>query len=313
LPNYPHTLAETQAELIGTDIIISGGFINSFANTTNHTYARSIRNYNNDTWRRMDDMPAPIGITHAATVVIGSKMYMCGGYVGPPRGPHVSNCFIYDHSIPPGSGLQWSAFVPLPNNGTGGGAMLYDARSNTIYYSGGAQRPIPGNRFAVDQVNSWKISLVNTAAGWRNTTPIQYQGNHQSYVTVNYLQHEERHYVLGGQRGENEATGNVNDMFEFHSNTETWSRKANMIFPRGHATVSTRSLGVCGFIIAGGAINGDSGLSRTNEIHYYHIPNNTWFMMGTLPQTVATPPVVIQDDYMYYFSNVRTRRRKIVF
>lgn len=313
MPNYPYTLAETQAELIGTDIVISGGFINSFASTTKHTYTRSINNFNTDTWRRMDDMPAPIGITHAATVVIGNKMYMCGGYEGQPPGPHVSNCYIYDHSMPPGSGWQWSDFVPLPNNGTAGAAMVYDAHSNTIYYIGGAQRPILGRRHALDMFNTWKISLDNITAGWRNSTPIPYGANHQSYVTVNYLQREERHYVLGGQKGENEANGNVADVFEFHSNIETWSRKTDMLFPRGHATVSTRPIGECGFIIAGGAING-AQLTRTNEIHYYHIPNNTWILMGTLPQAIATPPVFVgQDDYMYFISNQRTRRRKIVF
>jgi hypothetical protein len=302
---------EAQAELVGPDLVSFGGFLSNFKEVTNQTYARDIAVVNS-TWRRMEDMPVIIGITHAATVVIGKKIYMCGGYVGPPPGPHTAQCFVYDHAKPPGTG-QWSRFPTLPNNGSAGGGMIYDTVQNALYYSGGAQRPKLGSRDAYDQTHTWKFRFDDPAAGWVASTPIPYHANHQSFVTV-HTQGQERHYFAGGQVGENELNGNVVDVYEFiPSPNERWVRRASMPYGRGHTTTSTRAY-KCGFLMAGGAINSYTNtLNRTSDIHYYHIPSNNWTYIASLQSRKATPKVVVdeENDYLYFVDSTRTSRLKL--
>ena len=308
-PDYPIPSPEAQAEKIGNDLVVFGGFNSDFTTVTNQTYALD-SSLTNRSWRRMDDMPLATGITHAATLVIGMKMYMCGGYEGPPPGPHVDKCFIYDHSKLPGTG-QWSNFTPLLNNGSGGGGMIYDVVRNALYYSGGTQRPVPGSREAHDQDTTWKFSFDHPTIGWIASTPIPYMANHQSYVSV-YFQGRYRHYFVGGQIGENEKQGNVADLFEFIASNETWVRRASMPYGRGHTTVSTRAYG-CGFLLAGGSINSPivNKLNRTDDILFYHIPSDNWTSLGVLPAKGATPKVFVDEDndFLYYVDNRRSNRR----
>jgi N-acetylneuraminic acid mutarotase len=307
-PDYPVNPIEAQAAIIGNDLFISGSFDSTYTSATNRSYARDI-SVANGPWRPMDAMPVAVGITHAALVAIDTKVYICGGYQGPASGQHVDTCFVYDHTKAPGTG-QWSAFPSLPNNGTGGGAMLYDSGKNALYYTGGAQRPIVGSRFAKDVTSTWKFSFNEPSNGWVASTPIPYSANHQSVVTNRNFLGQERHFVLGGQKGDNEITKNVADMFEFVASNETWIRRASLPYERSHTSISTHALG-CGFVIAGGSRNGQK-LNRTSDIHYYDIPSNNWTMIGSLPNVGATPAVFIDDkNFMYYIDHKRSSRRQI--
>jgi hypothetical protein len=296
--------------LIGNDMMQTSGFINDFDNTTNATFARDIT-IANSTWRRMDDMPLPITVTHAATVRIGSKVYMCGGYLGGHPGPHIPYCQVYDHSIPSGSGLQWSRFADLPMGGFAGGGMIFDTIRNALYYAGGGQRLVPGSPHPVDFNYTWKYSFDNTAVGWVASTPVPYKANHLSSITLVHLG-QERHYFVGGQVGENEKKQNLPNMYEFIASTETWVPRTFMPIGRSHTTSSTRAIG-CGFILAGGSVNSaTTKLNRTSSIIYYHIPSDNWTFIGDLPSAGATPLVDIHSNgYMYFVNSKKTSRRRI--
>jgi N-acetylneuraminic acid mutarotase len=302
-------IKEAMAQIIGNDFVSFGGFINGAANTTNHTYARDIT-IANSPWRRMDDMPLAISVTHAPTVRIGSKVYMCGGYLGGHPGPHAAFCLVYDHTIPAGAGQQWTRFADLPNNGYAGSGMIYDTARNTLYFAGGGQRLEPGNPHPVDSNRTFKYSLQNPSAGWVETTPIPYAANHISSVTQTYLG-QERHYFVGGQKGENEAKQNLADMYEFIASSESWVKRTFMPFGRGHATASTRPIG-CGFVVAGGSINGATSIrNRTKSVIYYDIPSDRWTEVGELSQPRVTALVDIHSNgYMYYVGVKETERRR---
>lgn len=292
-------------------MVIFSGFINSFANATNQTYARDVSN-SSSAWRRMDDMPLLAGVTHAATLAIGTKVYLCGGYVGGHPGPHTPFCFVYDHSIPPGRRRQWTRFYRLPNGGSSGGGMIYDSALNTLFFAGGGQRRVPGSPHPVDINNTWKISLSKPASGWVASTPFPYLANHLSYVTHTDDRGTERHFFLGGQVGENECCTNFGLNYEFIASSETWVKRASMPIPRGHASSSTRAIG-CGFIVAGGAINsGSTKRARTDDISYYDIPTDTWTIeIGKLPKETVTPIVDIdKDGYMHYITGLPNQSRR---
>jgi hypothetical protein len=309
-PEYPIDAAEVQAAMLGTSLFISGGFSNGFASVTTLSFARDV-NMRNSTWQEMDNMPVAIGITHAAVVVIGMKLYMCGGYSGIRPGPHVPNCFIYDHSKAPGEG-QWSAFPNLPNGGSGGAGMIYDSKKRKLYYSGGGQRRTPDSIATTDVTDTWKISIDTPSSGWVRSTPFPYRANHLSSVTTNVPAGQQRHFFMGGQIGENELNGNVGDMYEFIPSTERWIRRASLPSSRSHTTVSTHAIG-CGFIMAGGTLNSlTTKKNRTSEIIYYDVPTNRWTNIGDLPSPGATPPVFIDDEFIYFVSNRKTSRSKIL-
>jgi Kelch motif len=307
-PLYPMRVIEPMGLLVGNDIVLFGGFFNGIANVTNHTYARSVTN-TSGTWRRMDDVPLPGGLTHAAEVAVGLKVYLCGGYSVYP-GPHRSSCYIYDHAATPGN--QWSTLSNLPI-GSAGAGMIYDSALNALFYSGGRQSYNFSNPGTFDVTHTWKYSFQNTSAGWVASTPIPYEANHQSAVTHTDAFGKQRHFYMGGQERLYECCRNKDALYEFVVRTETWVRRANMPLARGHATASTRAIG-CGFFIAGGSVNSPIGiLNRTTDMSYYDIPSDRWMRLGDVPFPGATPVVVAPPNSGYlYFVNQRpnvSRRR----
>jgi hypothetical protein len=248
-------------------------------------------------WRQMDDLPTPTGegVSHTAYVVVGTKYYMCGGYLGTSPGPNIPYCFVYDHIAP--AGQQWAESadfpdlprtaenVPHTNDGTGGGGMIYDTESNHLVYAGGAVRDDANGYGTHDVMDAWKIDLGNLAAGWKNVTNIPHTANHISFVTAKDDMGVEHHFFLGGQDNGDEGNGNHKEVYEYIVPTDTWFRHPDMPYTRGHSGASTDAYG-CGFIISGGTTN---EFGRTTDILYYHIPSQTWTSIGNLPSEENTP------------------------
>jgi N-acetylneuraminic acid mutarotase len=283
---YPISVAEAQGTVIGNDFVITSGFKNGYNAATPETYAINMFNPNAD-WRRMDDMPFPIGLTHLGVAVKGMKAFFCGGYVGGSLGIHNGSCFQYDHSILPGKG-QWSNFSSIPDGGRSGGGLTYDSTLDALVYSAGSQRPKRGSKGAIDFQTTWMYSLKNPTAGWNRKADIPFHGNHMNFVTAHDELGKEHHFFFGGQNGDNEENGNTNEMYEYNAKTNTWTKRASVPYPIGHAAASTRAIG-CGFIIAGGRTN--NGL--TDAVTYYDIPTNTWTKIGELTNEIHTNVCVI--------------------
>jgi Galactose oxidase, central domain len=271
--------------MIGNDFVIFSGFKNGYANATTETYALNMSEPK-AVWKRMDDMPFAQGITHQGLVVVGTKAFLCGGYIGGSLGMHTDQCFVYDHLNP--AGKQWSSFTPLPKGGRSGGAMIYDTRMNAIMYAGGSQRATQGQRVAIDYKDSWLYSFDNPTAGWVQQSSIPFYGNHMNSITVLDSLGSERHYVFGGQVGDYELWGNTANMYEYVAITDKWIQRTPMPFARGHSASAVRAVG-CGFIVAGGRTN--KGL--TGDITYYNPADDTWQSIGRLPVDIHTNVCVV--------------------
>jgi N-acetylneuraminic acid mutarotase len=279
--------------MIGKDLIIISGFKNGFYDVTAENYALDVSDPNAK-WRRMDDLPVPDGITHAGFAVVGQKLYMCGGYLGGNPGPDIPDCFIYDHSVQPGTSGQWSTFEPLPE-GRGGGGMIYDTKSNALIFAAGADRE-QGTQDTIDPPTTWMYDFDNKSAGWLQKQDIPYVGNHISFVTAYDGNGKERHYFAGGQIGGDEWTGNLDNNVEWDAENEKWIERKPMPSTKGHAASSTRAIG-CGYIMVGGSSNSRRG--ETDDISYYDIPSDTWIKIGTLPKKMNTPVCDIYDGWLY--------------
>jgi hypothetical protein len=287
-------VAEAQGAMIGTSMVLVGGFMAGYANVSVQTHAWDTADPNAAWWQRMDDYPFAEGVTHAAFAVVGTMFYMCGGYAGGGIGLQTDVCMVYNHSIPPGAAKQWSLIAKLPD-GRAGGGMVYDSTLNALIFSGGAKRPIAQQRSAVDYNSTWLYNLSNPSTGWVVRAPIPFHANHMSFVTAIDAIGKERHYFTGGQMGENEPDGNQAAHFEYDAINDQWFERHFMTIPRSHAASSTRAIG-CGFIMVAGCTNGGVKIA---DISYYDIPTDTWTSIGNLSDAINTPVCDIGSGVLY--------------
>jgi Galactose oxidase, central domain len=218
-------------------------------------------------------------------------------YRGGHPGPHTADCYVYDHAVPPGRDEQWTTLTPLPAGGRAGGGLVYLASARALLFAGGATRPVPGLPDAVDEPDTWMMNLNDAVPVWTEQPDLPYLSNHMSYTSAVDDFGTVRYYFVAGQIGENEATGNVNDHYEWDIATQDWLERAPMPFTRGHASSSTRGIG-CGYLLAGGTTN-EYGM--TKDIHYYDIPTDSWHKVGNLPAALHTPvcDIDVVHRYMY--------------
>lgn len=288
---YPLTVAEAQGAKIGDDLLIVGGFIGGYSETTRKGFALNLTDEDAE-WRPVDDMPTAIGITHGAYAVAGQKFYMCGGYVGGNIGTETDVCMEYDHAAD--AGRQWRLIEPLPQ-GRAGGGMVYDSSLNSLLFSAGATRPRPGISIAYDHADSWLYNLSDPLSGWVNRTEIPFYGNHVGFVTARDEFNRERHFFVGGQQGEEEHTGNTRENYEWIASNDTWAARRSMPLSRGHAASATKAI-ACGFMVIGGTTN-EHGM--TKDISFYDIPSNSWTTTGSLPSAVNTAVCEYGGGYLY--------------
>lgn len=308
LPQYPLHVGEAQGGIIGNDLVVTGGFLPGWSVTT-ATYALDITTPNSS-WRRMDDFPLAQGMTHAAFAIHETKMYFCGGYLGKHPGQAVRDCFLYDHAAP--TGQQWTSLRPLPEPRAGGG-MVYHEDYNVLVFAGGAVRPTVGSAFAVDYNDAWMLSPSALEYGWVPQSAIPHFGNHLSYVSTTSDGMNFRHFFMGGQDGENEKLGNLDTLVEYLPLSDEWVVRANMPQARGHASSSTVAFG-CGFLIAGGAVDGTaSSKARTADISYYNPILDQWSSIGALRSQLKTPVCGVHGEYLYCSTGYTkdTHRRKL--
>lgn len=308
---YPLRVGEAQGGIIGKDLVVTGGFLSGW-NVTAATYALDVT-IDSAKWRRMDDFPLQEGMTHAAFAIHKDRMYFCGGYLGKHPGQAVADCFTYDHSIPPRTSGQWSRLPSLPQPRAGGG-MVYNELYQVLVFAGGAMRPIVGKADAVDYNDVWMLPPNSIEYGWVAQTTIPHFGNHLSYATTSSDGGKTiRHFMMGGQEDENEWTGNLDVLVEYLPLSNQWISRAPMLEPRGHASSSTIPYG-CGFLIAGGAVQGSARLkAQTSDVSYYDPILDQWTSIGSLVTQLKTPVCGIYGDYLYCSTGytVDTHRRKL--
>lgn len=307
LPNYPLRVGEAQGGVIDGELVVTGGFLPGFQSVAVQTYALT---QNNNQWVPQDNFPLPEGITHAAFAIHDTDMYFCGGYLGGHPGQAVKDCFVYHHRNP--RGQQWERLPDLPAPRAGGG-MVYNEYYQFLLFAGGAVRPNVGKAHAVDYESSWMFAPTTPEYGWHSMDDIPFLGNHLSYVTTGHGK-ESRHFMMGGQDGENEKNGNIDTLVEYIAIQNEWHPKANLPEPRGHASSSTVPYG-CGFIIAGGAVNGGATKRRTPDVSYYDPELDRWTSLGNLTEALKTPVCGIHGDWLYcstgYTKNTHRRRLRL--
>lgn len=82
MQQHPKPLAESQGGIIGGQyLLMTGGFDAGYGQTTSDTYRLDLSDPN-AVFEKQDSYPRALGITHGASLIIGDKFYICGGYLG---------------------------------------------------------------------------------------------------------------------------------------------------------------------------------------------------------------------------------------
>jgi hypothetical protein len=154
-------------------------------------------------------------------------------FIGGAPKPDTPLCFVYDHSIAPGSG-QYTSLPSLPS-GRAAGSLVYIADMNALFYTGGSRRiNFPDY---TDFVESWLLLLDGGAtATWTPKTPSPYFSNHVSFAAAKDQFGVRRYFFNGGQLGKNEENGNQVNHYEYNVTSDSWITRKNMTIPRGHAS-----------------------------------------------------------------------------
>jgi Kelch motif len=241
----------------------------------------------------MDPIPITGGLTHAAYVMVGSKMYVCGGYIGASQSKTSSQCFQYTHTN--AAGTQWTNLPNIPGPRAGSSMWYNTGRNSLIVATGSTRHNVGDPDTVVDAFDVWELMLDNTSVGWTSRANMPVRANRVGFTTIMY-QGIERHYVMGGQIGVKEFNDNLDYLYEYNPNENKWTPQKSMPYPRSHFMSSTIPYKTCGFIIVGGAVQLGG---KTRDISYYSIASNNWTKIGDLPSARNTPVCGIAGEYLY--------------
>jgi len=215
-------------------------------------------------WTRIADMPSVI--THTTGVVVGKTIWFVGGYAGNHPGPATTEVWKYDTV-----NNTWSRGPDLPAPRGAGGAVLL---GNTLYYTTGMEQTRTRN-----MNDTWALDLDNQSAGWVSRAPIPTGRNHLGVIA-----HDGKLWAVGGQLGQEEYTVGLTAMEMYDPQTNTWTRKRDLPFPRSHLTA--------GMFIYQGRIcflGGDPAYDQPqSEVYAYDPATDSWSIMGRLPLPRST-------------------------
>lgn len=220
------------------------------------------------TTQRWTTLPTnPVPVHHAAATAIGHKIYIFGGFIGPPKGTRgiywipVNRSWVFDLET-----NRWTALAPMP---TTRGAANAVAVGDKIYVIGGAAIPAnfdrPGLTFdaAVQDlsVNEMYDTATNT---WTAKSPMSVARNHATSAVVNG-----KIYVVGGRVGSvfsNGVSTNIISNEEYDPATDRWRSRKSM--PTARSGISSAVIGGKMHVLGGEGWIGDfGGVFRTHETY----------------------------------------------
>ncbi|CAN8069515.1 unnamed protein product [Agarophyton chilense] len=245
LPKYPLALLESAGGLLRANdghelLLIAGGYHDiSALTTTKRAYVLDVTNGRlNASWQRVADMPQHL--THCAQALVRDRMYVCGGFEGSAPGRSVAACWMFSLALD-----KWTALPALPV-AVGGGGLLYLEKRDALLFASGMARA-QGEWHGSDSTASYELSLRDGAtAKWRPRAEVPNARNHLGAVSV-----AGRHFVLGGQHGANEESGNQRDVQQYDVARDAWVKRSALPLPLGHIVASTVPL-TNGFVVVAG-------------------------------------------------------------
>lgn len=214
----------------------------------------------------------PADLTHCSQVLVGSELFICGGFLGRAPGRSVTNCYVYKRKEDKWANLP---FLPEPR---GGGGLVLMANGNLLYSSGMVRKE--GFWGGVDIGTTWTLSLKDLRKGWIRKATLANPRNHMAAV-----ESRGRYYFLGGQHSGNENTGNQAMVQEYDINKNKWYTKKSIPNPVGHIAASTIKYWN-GIVVVAGIEN---GRKLSNKVWFYDTIHDDWHRIGSFPRSIQSP------------------------
>jgi N-acetylneuraminic acid mutarotase len=273
----PITRAEHQAGVVNGKIYVFGGFLGSQGPVVRSDVYDPITN----AWRRIADLPTRV--THAGTAADDEtdSIYIAGGYVG--TGPGFQQTFATDDVWRYDVATNTFSAAPSLPEARGGGAMVRMGRA--LHYIAGADIG------RADRTEHWVLSLDHPSTGWEPLAPVPLARNHLAAEVLNG-----KIYVIGGQTGTNDATGNKTDVFVWDAAADTWTAAADLPRPLSHMSEATTVLN--GRIyVAGGLTTGADDIANASV---YDPTTDDWSAITSLPGDRFSGVLVEIEGVLYF-------------
>ena len=258
---------EAQGLALGGKLYVMGGFYNADIKATKRV---DIYDPATNTWSRGAAMPE--ALTHAGAAAVGRSIYLAGGFIGNHPGPSTRHVWRYDVDA-----NAWTRGPDLPADRAGGGLVLLGSE---LHFYGGGVRPAGSGGIPTDYGTHWALDLNNPGGGWQSRADMPTPRNHIGYAALGG-----RAYAVGGQKNENEVSGNRKEVHAYDPATNSWTRLADL--PRAVGHISSSTFEMDGRIVVAGGVTQDK--KALSAVIAYDPRTGDWSALPSLPSTRKSP------------------------
>lgn len=257
----PTKKIEPQSIQVDDKLLLISGFTNGYKIVDKTEIYEPATN----SWSAGTSMPLPV--THGATALIDSEVWIIGGFSGDNPGTGTSRVQIYNVSRD-----TWHEGPALPKVRAGGAAAYYKGK---LHFFGGFypdRQSNSGDHFVLD--------LSKVDKGWQNDTPMPNPRGHLSAALVNG-----KIYAIGGQHGHDGKIVDQNSVHAYDPESKQWTEKQALPYRRSHFEPGT--------IVYDDQIVIVGGRRGTNyfydRVTAYDPASDVWREIGKLPAEIVGP------------------------
>ncbi len=248
---------EASAAVLGTRIVVYGGFTTSDREVPRLAITDEVLAYNTltDTWAVMP--PAPVAWTHAGLAGIGGSLFLLGGLEGEA---FAARGEVY--ALGPGA-VEWIARAPMPD-GLARGAAAIVATQGHIFVLGGA---------TTDSVTASCLDYSIATDSWTQLPDLPVARSHAAAMRVE----DGTLIVAGGIGALGQPLGDVYALtLQITPDPPVWQIREPMPTARGGCAYGT----VFGQLVCAG---GESGATALRVVEMYDPTLNTWTPLPDMP------------------------------
>ena len=255
---------------VGGKLYVMGGFINSNFDATPRV---DIFDPAKSRWTRGRDMP--LALTHTATIVTATRVWLFGGYVGADPGPATAAVLIYNVKT-----NKWTRGPDMP---APRGAAAAGLAGNTVYVFGGRNKAR-----TTDVKDVYALNLDTNQ--WSTVARMPNPRNHLSGAVV-----DGQVYAIGGQKNEGERSINLTAVHRYNPKKNRWFAAPDLPEAQSHTLASTfvydRKV-----ITVGGESAHNVATANTFVFDPY---KNEWSVEASLPKVRRAPQAALIGSQLF--------------
>lgn len=269
-PSIPANHMEAATAVVGGKFYVIAGFTDSSLNLTGRmdVYNPVSNQWETATKARKN---APVPFSHAQAAADSRYIWVAGGFIGKQPGQPTDRVWRYDTVND-----SWTELPKLPQKRAAGLMVL---ENRTLHYIGGTSWDRD-----TSYDNHWTLNVDNTGEGWKSSKAMPNKRIHSSGAYLDGII-----YAIGGQYKHDHDPEDLKLVHAFNVAGSSWSRKADLPFPRSHFEPATMIIGGQIVIVGGRANQNGYGNGQIVNVTAYNPQKDTWKELRQLPiKLIAT-------------------------